>query len=241
MKEKIEQSVNPVLKQTGRIELPRRRGLGYWKVFSLIGFIAVNAVLPIGGLFFLDWNLYEIAVLYWTENLIIGVFMVMQLLGADAGSLDNDKKLFGAIPALLVYFPLCLGQVILIQFLFQKMRTDIPFEGWPVGWYAIADLLHMAFIQMMWPAIAMVANYSFVYVRDYIQAGECFRATVGRLTFIPIIRLIMMQVLVMAGLALKKSDSSLLPLFAIMIGLKILIEWLFDFYNQRNTRLYPCG
>jgi hypothetical protein len=177
------------------------------------------------------------AVLYWTENLIIGVFMVLQVLNADAGSLDDDKKIFGAIPSLLIYFPLCIGQAVLIQSLFQKTRTDIPFEGWPVGMYAIEDLLYMAFIQMMWPAIAMVVNYSIYYVRDYVLAGECFHATVGRLAFIPVLRLILMQGVIMTAMHLKKTEASLLPLFVMMIGLKIAMEWLFDFYKWRKSSL----
>jgi hypothetical protein len=236
MKEKAGESINPNLRQTA-VVLPARRNRTRWRLLSLAGFLAVNVALPIGGLFYLEWNLYEMAVLYWTENVIIGVFMILQVLSADNGLLDEDERLFAAIPSLLVYFPLCLGQVILIQFLFQKIRTDIPFEGWPVGWYAIEDLLHVAFVQMKWSALAMAAHYSFIYIRDYIQTGECFHATVGKLAIIPVIRLIMMQVLVMAGLALKKSGGSLLPLFAVIIGLKMLLEWLFDLYRQRKTSL----
>lgn len=234
MQKKTNPLVNPVLHQTSGPPPAGRRGLGGWGLFSLTGFIAVNVALPIGGLYYFQWDLYEMAVLYWTENLIIGIFMLLQVLSADTGSLNDDKKMFRAIPSLLVYFPLCLGQAVLIQVLFQKTRTHTFFEGWPLGMYAIEDLLRMAFIQIMWPTLAMAANYTFIYVHDYIQTGECFRASVGRLAFIPVVRLLMMQVLVMAGLALKKANESLLGLFVAVIVMKILLEWLFDWYKQRE-------
>jgi hypothetical protein len=55
----MKEKTNPPVKKN--LRLPARGSLRRWKVLSLAGVLAVNVVLPIAGLFYLDWNLYECA------------------------------------------------------------------------------------------------------------------------------------------------------------------------------------
>lgn len=45
---------------------------------SSILLILVN-LLPLGGAIFLDWKIFPIMMLYWFENIVIGIFNVLRL------------------------------------------------------------------------------------------------------------------------------------------------------------------
>ena len=61
---------------------------------SLIILIAVN-LLPIFGVIYSDWDVFEIVALYWFENVVIGLVNVLKIITCCPRSVlsDEDKKL----------------------------------------------------------------------------------------------------------------------------------------------------
>ena len=60
---------------------------------SLIILILVN-LLPIFGVIYAGWDIFEIVVLYWFENVVIGLVNVLKIITCSPGAVlsDEDKK-----------------------------------------------------------------------------------------------------------------------------------------------------
>jgi hypothetical protein len=226
-----EDSVNPTPEPTKR---PSLRPLCPRWLISLFGIVLVN-LLPILGIVFSNWDLYDVMTVYWAENLIIGAFTVLKMLSVNSGSENDDMTIAVAAPFfIIVYSAFCFGQAILIQALFKKGPSESPIEGWPVEWFVFGGLFATAFIQLKWMALMMALNHGIAFVHDYILPGPLCETTFKQLIAFPSARLVIMQtILIAAGFGLKKLGSPP-ELFIGLIVLKIILELLFDQIEQRT-------
>ena len=62
------------------------------KDYSLWLPVFIGNIVPLFGVLFLDWDLGNIIILYWIENIIIGLWNIPRILGAGKSSLP--EKLF---------------------------------------------------------------------------------------------------------------------------------------------------
>ena len=53
--------------------------------FSIIVLIAAN-LLPVFGVLLWDWDVFVILLLFWCENVIIGIFGIAKIVASGAGS-----------------------------------------------------------------------------------------------------------------------------------------------------------
>ena len=62
------------------------RLIAWYRVGSSVGavvaLIVANAI-PLFGVLFLGWNVWNILIMYWLENGIVGVFNVLKMLRAE--------------------------------------------------------------------------------------------------------------------------------------------------------------
>ena len=68
---------------------------------SIIALVAANAI-PLLGVIFLGWRVFSILLIYWMENVVVGVFNVLRILFADPHPPQPPLPRFGR--AFLVAF-----------------------------------------------------------------------------------------------------------------------------------------
>jgi hypothetical protein len=194
---------------------------------SLIFIIASN-LLPIFGLLFLDWSMGSVMLLYWFENVIVGLFALLKMAFAQsqAGTATNTplnisflrtsfipsrvgnslNKLF-VLPFFCIHFGLfCLGHGIFILALF--LPKDLTSRQW------LALLADLAL-----PILGMLISHGTYFVQNYLRNGAYRVASINRLMMEPYARIVPMHVgLIAAGFFIAALGSPMPVVVALVLA-----------------------
>lgn len=88
---------------------------------AALGALLIN-LLPVGGIVFLGWSLSALVVLYWLENLVIGVVNIGRILvsGAGHGPMGMGGGVFLAVFFAVHYGGFCFGHGMFVMALFGQ-------------------------------------------------------------------------------------------------------------------------
>jgi hypothetical protein len=180
--------------------------------------VAANLV-ALYGILTHGWDVFPLILLYWIENVVIGVLNVARMLCVD----PEDRatwlgKLF-TVPFFCVHYGMFTaihGSLLLAFF------GDYDSEGFsplPAATQAVVDYgLGMA-------VAAVAASHLFSFFWNYLWRGEFRRASVSDLMEQPYHRVVLLHVVILAGgfavAALGSPLWALLPLVAIKIALDV--------------------
>jgi len=176
--------------------------------------IILNAV-PIYGVFMWDWKSFDLIFLYWLENIIIGVMMILRILARRySHPIELAMPLFMA-PFFSFHFGLfCYVHGMFVIGLFGKEIT-----GELVG-MAIPEII-LPLIEtrhLFWPVMALFAFQIIDWMRDISERG--FGSdSIKEITSAPYRRIVVLHITILAsGFALGALNEPL-------IGLLLLIAF----------------
>lgn len=174
--------------------------------------------MPLFGVIFLEWSVGTIIVIYWCENLIIGVYNVLKMMAAKGSRSDNTMKLNGK--------PVKSGGKLFL----------IPFF---IAHYGIFTLVHGVFVFVLFgkdlssiegisfAVVSLLVGNGFSFFRDYISSGEYREKTVNDLFFQPYKRVVILHLTILAGgfaaMALDAPQAALAVLVILKIGLDVWV------------------
>ena len=181
---------------------------------SLLSLILVNLV-PLLGVLFLNWNLSAILVLYWSENVVIGVFNVLKMAlaqGAVEGSrmtLNRKPVKSGHKPGLILFFIVHFGMFTFGHgvFVFSIFAKDLP----------TLSVLLPAFLLLF-------ASHGVSFGYNFIGKGE-FRRTAFTTLFVqPYKRVVIMHLTVILGAGAAGALQEPLMALVVLIALKTVTD-----------------
>lgn len=186
--------------------------------------IAVNLI-PVLGVLFLDWEIFPLILLYWLENVMLGVLQVVRIVLApvEAGVprlAAQAGKLF-LIPFFTVHYGIfCLVHGVFVFVLFAGdgplgREPDFPTPG---------VLMREMSAHHLWiPALALFASHAFSLLR-HLAAGEAAVQVGPKMMGEVYGRIIVLHVAILfGGFAVMLLGSSLIPLL-LLIALKTGID-----------------
>ncbi|MEJ2452314.1 MAG: DUF6498-containing protein [Gammaproteobacteria bacterium] len=194
----------------------RRAG---WLSPSSVVLVAANLI-PVYGVFVLGWPVFPILLLYWLENVAIGVLNVLRMLLADPG----DPVLWGGKLFLVPFFCFHYGFFTAIHGSFvvglfggkvyRKLDHGLlPIEGVV---RAITDY------NLGWAVLILAASHLFSLFWNYLGRGEFRRASPMILMQRPYSRVVIMHLTILLGgggaMVLGSPLWALLLLIALKIG-----------------------
>jgi len=210
--------------------------------FSLVALIGANFI-PFIGIFFFDWDVTFIVLLYWFENLIVGFYNIlkMALLKVDQ-SLANASKFFIIPFFCLHYGAFCGVHGLFLTVFFKIGESSSPFpanqETWPLHLVFIQILFNvMAKIwanrppQMVWALLGLFISHGISFWENYILGREYETGSLKKLMNRPYQRIFVMHIAIIAGGIFVMQLDSPLPLLIILIMLKIF----FDLYLHKKS------
>jgi len=181
---------------------------------SSIALVLANLV-PLGGVLLLDWQVFDILMLYWAENVVIGVVNVLRMAVSGEGS-----KPF-LIPFFIMHYGLfCFGHLSAITSIFSDAT------GTATAWqYFFAVPLAVAWKSPLWLGIAAItASHFFSFFANFIAGGEYRRTTVTELMRRPYGRIIVLHVAIIFGAALIQWLGSPVMMLVVLIAAKIALD-----------------
>lgn len=181
---------------------------------SVLSLILVNLI-PLLGVLFLKWNLSAVLVLYWSENVVIGVFNVLKMAlaqGAVKGSgmtLNKKPVKAGHKPGLILFFIVHFGMFTFGHgvFVFTIFAKDLP---------ALSVLL---------PAFLLLfASHGISFGFNFIGKGEFRRVSFTTLFTQPYKRVIIMHLTVILGAGAAGVLQKPMMALVVLIALKTITD-----------------
>jgi len=180
--------------------------------------IAAN-LFPLIGALWLDWSVFLIIFLFWTENLIIGFFNIFKLILAQGKEKKTVTKAY-TVPFFMIHYGgFCAGHGVFVISLFGK--------------WANADLsdfhnfIHDIFIdeKAIYAVLALFVSHGFSFIYNYILKGERKKATINKLMTTPYSRIIILHLTLIFGAFLiiqfKAPEAGLTLLIILKIGVDL--------------------
>jgi len=184
---------------------------------ALTALLLANAV-PLLGVIFLGWDVLPILLIFWSENVIIGVYNVLRM--ATAQPQDPGYRVFRwfMIPFFCVHFgmfTLVHGIFVLVLFGGDRYTDFEPSPGALFG--ALGD-------QHLWWAVgALFASHGVSFVANYLRGGEYRSARLENLMGRPYGRVIVLHITILVGgfllMALDQPAAGLTVLVLLKIAL----------------------
>lgn len=200
---------------------------------SLLVLIAAN-IFPILGVFFFDYDVFSILLLYWTESGVVGFYWIIKLMLTDTQEITmNVPQTKGAIPFAPGVYKLLLIPFFIIHFgIFMMVHLFIlvfffGMEGSFLG-FGIFRFLSGGFLQefiILWPGILLLfISHGYSLLQNYLRRDEHVAQNVQTIMFQPYRRIIIMHLVLVFGGFLIIATSQTIVLLILLICIKIGVD-----------------
>lgn len=194
--------------------------------FTGLLLVLVN-LLPLGGVFFWDWDVGNIVMLYWAENLIIGFWVLVKiLLAAPLGGL------FLAAFFLIHYGGFCAGHGVLAsQLLGLPIEDPMGELSWPF-FFVFVEMLYNITVAVfsaastpwLWCFYAVAFSHTISFVYHRLLRREDVDKQPRELMSQPYGRIIVMHLTVLLGAFAIEALGAPIALLAILVATKTVID-----------------
>lgn len=189
--------------------------------------VATN-LLPLAGVLWGGWSVFPLLLLFWCENVLVGIFNVLRMVVASGGGLGSQVGKLFLIPFFTVHygmFTLVHGIFVVAMFSGAFANTSGPAE--PVASpdempAFVANTL--ATYKLGWPLLALMLSHGYSFFANFIASGEFRRVGAQDLMGRPYGRVVVLHVTILIGGFLALATGSHALALAVLIVLKIAVD-----------------
>ena len=179
--------------------------------------IAANLV-PLVGVLFFGWSVYATLLLFWVENVIVGVFNILRM----AAAMPDNQLTWAAKVFMIPFFTFHYGMFVMVHGIFVlQLFGGIHTRGFPTPamfWDAVRGA---GIAPAVW-GLALSHAVSFAF--NYIGAGQYKTASLPMLMSRPYGRVMILHVvIILGGFLVMALGSPTLPL-ALLVVLKTAMD-----------------
>ncbi len=181
---------------------------------SSVILVLANLV-PLFGVLLFGWRVFDILMLYWVENVVIGLINVLRM-----AVCRGEMKWF-LTPFFVIHYGIfCFGHLAAVTALFSE-----SFGAANAWQYFLGDPSGEAWRSPIWIAIASIfASHLFSYFSNFIASGEYRRTSPRDLMQRPYGRIVVLHVAIIFGAALIQWLGSPVSMLAVLIAAKIALD-----------------
>jgi hypothetical protein len=180
---------------------------------STIALVLANLV-PLAGAAFGGWSVYELLLLFWAENVVIGLFQVLRMGGVLLLLRRLDQV--GLIPFFILHY----GMFAFVHGMVVTGSFGPPAEAPLAG--AIALLLSPS--GLLFALLALVASHGFSFMVNFLGAGEWRDAEMPALMKQPYARVIVLHLVILGGGAAAVALGEPLAALVMLVVLKTAVD-----------------
>lgn len=206
---------------------------------TILFLVAVNLI-PLAGVLFWHWSLFQVVALYWTENVIVGAVNLLKM-GVSCGGADSDRKAptppeftgrqalaanhaskFFLMPFFTVHYGMfCLVHGLFVAALLGKMELhhETGFFG------AMGTMITKALADGGWLAAAgLLIGHLVAFFQEFVLNGEYRRTYAHQLMIAPYGRILVLHLAILFGSFLIMALGSPLLLLLLLVAGKIALD-----------------
>lgn len=189
-----------------------------WRQPSVISLIVANLV-PIFGVVFLHWEVFPLMFLFWSENVIIGVFNVLKLLLANPDLTANWLGKLFLVPFFCFHYGLfTLVHGIFVVELFGRGQGMHGFPSPAMFWEVMREN------ELGWAILGLTVSRGISFVTNYVWKGEYKRVRLDQLMTQPYGRIVVMHLAILFGGFLMMALHSPMMGLVLLVILKICLD-----------------
>lgn len=214
----------------------------YLTNIPLIVLIAANLI-PLWGVVFWNWDAFNIVLLYWSENIVVGFYNILKMAFAKVSKpAEQLGKLF-MIPFFTIHYGgFCAGHGFFILMLFQKGDSGFMNNtNWPCFFVFLQMLFNVIkhaysimSLEMRYAMGALFLSHGVSFVYNYLIKGEYAKIKPDRLMGSPYARIVIMHVAVLFGAFLTMALGSPVGILIILVGLKTSLDVIFHMRQHKK-------
>jgi hypothetical protein len=175
--------------------------------------LIVANLVPLVGVLFLGWTLFATLLLFWLENVTVGVFSVLQMLTAR----PRDPLAWGLKLFMIPFFIFHYGMFttvhgVFVMSLFGPVTKASPT---PAAFYHAVQATGIGAA-----ALALALSHGVSFVLNYIGGGQYRTAELPVLMMRPYGRVMVLHVVILLGGFLVSALGSPVPALALLVVLK---------------------
>jgi len=199
---------------------------------SSLALIAANLA-PLAGVLFLGWSVSSVIVLYWFENVVLGVLNVARMaLSSTAGNepgtrgagLDQNSKSFLIPFFILHYFFFCAGHGVFVFALFPDEQGFFPAQQ---GFAMLGTLWRAVEIfatPLAFAAFALAASHVVSFFVNYLGGREYESFDVKQLMRMPYGRIVVLHLTILFGAMAITALNEPIWSIVILVAVKSLVD-----------------
>jgi hypothetical protein len=200
--------------------------------------LTVANLLPLFGVILLDWDAAAIVLLYWIENLIIGLINILRMILVKVESPAGQFQKLFMIPFFCVHFGgfCAVHGFFLLAFFKIGSPSDALAPGDPwMGPLIFLQLLYSVVMQLWesrppgleWPVLGLAVSHGISFVKNFLFGQEYLSLKINQIMMRPYKRIVLMHVAIIAGGVFVMKLGSPVGLLCVLIFLKIGMDiWL---------------
>lgn len=186
-------------------------------------------LLPIAAVVLFGWKAVPLVALYWLENLVIGAFTILRMIGTVANNIANIGFVLFLAPFFTVHYGMfCYGHGMFLRS-FSGEEDGGAFGGGPV------DLVEWALHtgpHMTWFVGAIVAVNAVFYLVDYILRGGYRTADPSTEMFAPYGRIVTLHVAIILGAGLTMAVGQPMLGVLVLIFLRVVFGMILNMLRR---------
>lgn len=180
---------------------------------------------PLLGVLFWGWDTFMVIMLYWSENVVIGLYNVLKMMLAKGHDfVENGSKVF-LIPFFIVHYGMfTFAHGAFVFGMFGNSNSELEFCN-------VAGLL-LSNVSLCFYALLISHGVSFV--QNYIVKGEYKEATIKRLMSQPYSRIIILHLTIIFGGMASDAFGSPVFVLVILIFLKTIVDVKLHLHERKS-------
>jgi hypothetical protein len=177
---------------------------------SVLLLVAANLV-PLYGVFSLHWQVFPILLLFWMENVVVGIFNALKMLVASPASPASWLTKIIMIPFFCFHYGMftLIHGVFVFGFFGGYFTSGASFPNENSLFQAISNF------QLGWAFLALFLSHAISFTINYIGKGEYKKAELKELMNQPYSRVVLLHVTILIGGFMVMSLGS--PVFALLV------------------------
>lgn len=194
---------------------------------SVVALLVANAV-PLLGALAWGWDAWRIVVVYWLENVILGVLNVGRILlarpdGEGSGAAHHASKAF-LVPFFLVHYGLFTTvHGVFVYALLGDGPSFLAGPGGPFG--ALPAMVSQALEGTgAWAGAALAGSHTLSFVQNYVRGGEWRHTTASKALFAPYGRVVVLHLAILFGALGATALGNALPVLLLLIAGKTALD-----------------
>jgi hypothetical protein len=198
---------------------------------SVILLVAANLV-PLYGVLFLKWQVFPILLVFWMENIVIGVFNVFKMLLASPTVPTSWLAKIFIIPFFCFHY----GMFTLVHGIFVFVLFGGVFSHGASFPSAGSVIEAVGDFQLGWALLALLLSHAVSFSVNYVGKGEYKQASLQQLMGQPYSRVVLLHITILFGGFIVMALGSPVYALLLLILLKTLIDVQAHLLEHRKYR-----